>query len=292
MLMLDPLATFQRAAAAARGLYFGLSLVPGLLLPAILVLCAVAPVVWCSRICPLGYGLELLGRLRREKPRAVFLRTRRHLLAGLAVGIPVGLLGRWWIRSRSQQADVPILPPGAKDAETFAAACIRCYACVQVCPTRVLRPIGLAGRSPAQWFQPEVVCSATAAAAEGYCTETCTNCSNVCPTGAIRPLSLPQKRQRKIATAEVIRSACLAWSDGQYCMVCQEFCPYHAIETDEDAQGLPRPIIRADRCRGCGFCFHVCPAIREGKAIRLHGLAEQADIDDGYADLFAARASR
>lgn len=286
-LSLDPLAMFPRFVAVVCGVYLGLSLVPGLLLPIVLVLCAVQPMVWCSHICPLGYALERLRLPGRVKRPAVFLPTRRHLLAGLAFGVPAALLARWSVRSRRGQGDAPILPPGAENAEQFAAACVRCYACTAACPTRILRPVGPAGRSAAQWFQPEVVFSPAAGPEEGYCLETCTRCSAVCPTAALRPLSLRQKRQRKIASAEVIRDACLAWADGRHCMVCQEFCPYRAIETDESPAGLPRPVIREDTCRGCGLCYHVCPARRKGKAIRIRGGNEQTEIHDGYADLFA-----
>ncbi|MBN1555430.1 MAG: 4Fe-4S binding protein [Phycisphaerae bacterium] len=286
LLMLDPLATFQRAAAAARGVYFGLSLVPGLLLPVLLVLCVVQPMIWCTHICPLGYGLELLQRLRRDKPRQVFQRTRRHLLIGLAVGVPVGLLGRWAFRRRVQTPRTPILPPGAKDEENFAATCIRCYACVSACPMRILQPVGPADRMLGQWFQPEVVYKPSAGEDEGYCEETCTICTNVCPTGAIRTLTLHQKRQRKIGTAKVIREACLAWADNRDCMVCQEHCSYGVIETEWNESETPRPIIREDICRGCGQCYHACPAVRQGKAIRIQGVKEQTEINDGYADLF------
>lgn len=288
LLVFDPLATFQRVGPWVQGLYFGASLVPGLILPALLILCAVQPLVWCTHICPLGYGLGLMQRLRRDKPRTTFLRTRRHLLIGLAVGIPAGLLGKMWLRKNPAAEKTPILPPGVKDAEDFAGTCIRCYACVSACPTRIIRPAGVANRTLGQWFQAEVVYSPSAKDDKGYCIESCTACTNVCPTGAIQKLSLRQKRQQKIGTAEVIRSACLAWADNQYCMVCQEHCPYAAIETAGDSQGqrVPRPIIRPEVCRGCGQCHQTCPAVRQGKAIRLTGVKEQTQIDDGYAEMF------
>ncbi len=289
LLWLDPLSTFQRVGPWVRGVYFGASLVPGLVLPALLVLSVFQPMVWCTHICPLGYGLELMQRIRKDKPRVTFQRTRRHLLIGLAAGIPLGILGKHWLRNNANAAGAaPILPPGAKDPADFAGTCIRCYACVSACPMHIIRPAGVADRAFSQWFEPEVVYSPTAAENRGYCTEGCSLCSSVCPTGAIQTLSLRQKRQQKIGTAEVIHSACLAWADNQYCMVCQEHCPYGAIDIvgGESDQRVPRPRIREDLCRGCGQCYHVCPAIRAGKAIRITGVNEQTQIDDGYADLF------
>ena len=99
------------------------------------------------------------------------------------------------------------------------------------------------------------------------------------------PLALREKRQRKTGTAEVIRTACLSWTDEEDCIVCQEYCPYFAIDLDESEEGLPRPVVNADICRGCGVCEHVCPAVRAGKAIIVHGVREQSHIDDDYADL-------
>lgn len=295
LLWFDPLATFQRVGPWIQGLYYTAALVPGLLLPALLILCVIQPMVWCTHICPLGYGLELMQRLRKDKPHTTFLRTRRHLLIGLAVGIPAGLLGRWHIRKASAAGKNPILPPGANDPEHFAGTCIRCYACVSACPMRIIQPAGPSDRRLHQWFQPEVKYLPTVGGDMGYCLETCTNCSNVCPTGAIRSLTLRQKRQRKIGTAEVIRTACLAWADNEYCMVCQEHCPYGAIETAGGREGLgggrgagsvSRPVIRPDLCRGCGQCYQTCPAVKQGKAIRMLGVTEQSEIHDGYADWF------
>jgi len=148
--------------------------------------------------------------------------------------------------------------------------CTRCYACVNVCPTGVLR-VGWprSGRALLGWFQPELDAEA------GACEEFCQACTRVCPTGAIRSLSEAEKRGRQIGVAQVRREACLAWTDGETCMVCQEFCPYHAIETDASAEGIPRPVVNPEQCRGCGYCQKECPSVRLGKAIHVHGLSEQ-----------------
>jgi ferredoxin len=286
-LFLDPLATFNRLTPLLSGACTRASWVLGLVVLALLILGAVQPMIWCTHLCPLGYCFELAHALPRKGPRAVFSSTRRSILAGVIIGLPLAGLARRFLFTPSAASAMPVLPPGAKDVETFAAVCTRCYACLNVCPTRIIQVSAPAGRALGQWYEPEVkYFDGPSWPGHGYCPESCTKCSQVCPTGALTPLMLKQKRQRRIGTARVIRDACLAWADGQYCMVCQEHCPYRAIESDEDANLVPRPVVKAETCRGCGFCHSVCPAVRAGKAIVIDGLHAQTISDDGYADLF------
>ena len=42
-------------------------------------------------------------------------------------------------------------------------------------------------------------------------------------------------------------------------MQCAAACPYGAVEEMESG-GVPCPVVRPDRCRGCGACQTVCPA--------------------------------
>lgn len=284
---LDPLATFSRLTPLASGTYTLASLVPGLVVPAMLVLGAVQPMIWCTHLCPLGYCFELAYSLRRRGPRAVFSSTRRSILAGAIIGLPLAGLARRFLFTPAAASALPVLPPGAKDVETFAAVCVRCYACVNACPTRIIQVPAPAGRAIGHWFAPEVqYFDGPSWPGHGYCPESCTKCSQVCPTGALTPLMLKAKRQRRIGTARVIRDACLAWTDGEHCMVCQEHCAYRAIESDEDEKLIPRPVVMEETCRGCGFCHSVCPAVRAGKAIVIDGLPAQIISNDGYADLF------
>jgi len=48
-------------------------------------------------------------------------------------------------------------------------------------------------------------------------------------------------------------------------MVCDEYCPYHAVKIIEH-NGVNCPEVDPDICRGCGLCQTVCPAVPE-KAI-------------------------
>jgi len=119
------------------------------------------------------------------------------------------------------------------------------------------------------WFAPEMD------ADKGVCEQYCNKCGTVCPTGAISFLTEEAKQKLQIGIAEVIRPACLAWTDKEHCMVCQEFCPYGAIKIDEGPDGIPRPIVKEDVCRGCGACQNACPAVRQGKAILIRGVEKQ-----------------
>jgi len=274
LLFLDPLATFNRLTLLTRGIYSAAWLVPGLILPALLLLGFIQPMIWCSHLCPLGYFLGLCGRAGKRRPaaRGGAGRTRREVLAGLLVGIPLAAVLRRFLLVKKSYPKPPILPPGAEDNETFAALCSRCYACVDVCPTRVIQVRWPAGRALGQFFQPEL------AVDETYCRDDCNRCSRICPTGAIGALTLAQKRSRQIGLAVVTRSACLAWADGESCTLCQAACPYGAIETGFNEGGVRSPIVNPDVCRGCGRCQNVCPAVREGKAIIVHGVERQRQL--------------
>jgi heterodisulfide reductase subunit A-like polyferredoxin len=60
-------------------------------------------------------------------------------------------------------------------------------------------------------------------------------------------------------------------------MVCQEFCPYQAIDIVDD-RGINCPEVDESLCRGCGACQSQCPAIPE-RAIVVRGMADQELIE-------------
>jgi ferredoxin len=90
------------------------------------------------------------------------------------------------------------------------------------------------------------------------CEQQCNVCGQVCPTGAIRPLPLDERIHAKIGTAILRRERCLVWEQDKTCLVCDEICPYDAIEFRE-AEGMRRPFVTENRCNGCGQCEYVCP---------------------------------
>ena len=111
-----------------------------------------------------------------------------------------------------------------------------------------------------------------------YCEQYCNACLQVCPTGAIQSLSMERKQQQRIATASIIREACLAWEDRLECVACDEFCGYNAIEMRTGRDGIPKPIVNQKKCRGCGACRNICPATREGNAVKIDPLYTQEVI--------------
>ncbi|MFV1957904.1 MAG: 4Fe-4S dicluster domain-containing protein, partial [Planctomycetota bacterium] len=173
-------------------------------------------------------------------------------------------------------------PPASLPETEFLSRCIKCDACLNVCPTNVLQPAGLQAGFAGLW-------SPVLDMRNGYCDVTCTLCGYVCPTGAIERLT-PAERQGleprpdgtsgpvRIGTASYDRGRCLPWAMDRQCVVCEEVCPVSpkAIFTREadvvDRKGvkkrLKRPYVDPETCVGCGICEHLCP-IRGPAAIRV-----------------------
>jgi len=152
-----------------------------------------------------------------------------------------------------------VRPPGAVEEEYFTRLCIRCGACVQVCPTKAIvlatfedgidvvdtpkiDPI----MGPCEFYR-------------GRCEET-QLCSEICPTGALQSVN---REEVQMGTVELIRDICIA-EEGKECVVCDEMCPIpEAVEIDEEL----KPIFFDEECVGCGICVNNCPA--EPKALFL-----------------------
>lgn len=280
LLFLDPLSTFNRLTPLLTGTYTVASLVPGLLLPIVLLLGVFQPMIWCTHVCPLGYAFELARSIRRE-PKRTFLNSRRQVLSGLLLGAPLAGLTRWLLLKKDRYDRAPVLPPGADGMEAFAAACTRCYACVDACPYGLIRVRFDLDRAVGQLFQPELhYLDSETGVPCGYCPEWCNACTKVCPAGAIRPLAPDEKRHRQVGVAKVVREACLAWEDKEDCSVCQEVCPYQAVTLEHTPDGRAQPTVDKDLCRGCGACYSNCPAIRAGKAIFVTGVEQQRQVAD------------
>ncbi len=213
----------------------------------------------------------------RLKPIPTKTPSRRSFMAAAGVGATAALLARTEAASPLTAAGVGappsrhlLRPPGAPPEPEFLARCIRCGACMAVCPTNTLQPI---------WFRGGVagVFSPVVSPVIGACEPSCNACGFACPTGALRALVLSEKHAAKLGSARVLRYKCLAWEEQRQCLVCDEVCPYDAI-TLEPVPGNPVrvPFVDERRCVGCGFCEHHCPVraqraiiVEPGGAIRL-----------------------
>lgn len=242
----------------------------------------------CMSACPEGaIEYRFLPSQATERGASPDLTRRRALTAAGAGVVGVSLLATS-VSSRNTPSPRVIRPPGALPEADFLAKCIKCGACMKVCPTNVLQPAGLEGGFEGLWT-PILVNEI------GYCEPTCTRCGRHCPTGAIRPLShaervglAPYGRAIRIGTAFVDRGRCLPWANGIPCIVCEEVCPVSPksisvekisvfVGTTQDH--TPRrvnvlvPYVNPERCIGCGVCENRCPVAGK-RAIRVSSVGE------------------
>jgi polyferredoxin len=175
-----------------------------------------------------------------------------------------------------------IRPPGTLPEEEFLARCIKCDACLNVCPTNVLHPAGLEAGFEGIWT-PKLDFRT------GYCDVSCTLCGTVCPTGAIHRLTPAQRNGQetredgrkvveRIGTAAYDRGRCLPWAMDLPCVVCEEVCPTspkaivsrkeRVTTRDGGKKVMQRPYVDPELCVGCGICEKECP-VRGPAAIRV-----------------------
>ncbi len=195
--------------------------------------------------------------------------SRRGFITSVGLGIITAPLFKTEVFAKLNQAKV-IRPPGAIPEKNFVDTCIRCGECIKLCPTRGLQPIifqkGISGL-----FSPQLV------ARLGGCERHCNGCGQVCPTGAIRSLPLEEKDYVKVGTAVIHKEMCLAWEQDKVCLICDEACPYNAIDSKlVDILGvkLVRPFINEELCTGCGICESRCP-INGPSAIEVLPIGEE-----------------
>lgn len=264
----DPLCIFNGFFAAWREPLTWLSAATASGFILIIIASLIAPNIWCHRLCPLG-GLEewltQLGKMfktgtqmsKSEHAAAPSLdaKTRRRAFLGIAIGGATGLLGR---KALPAARSGGIRPPGAMDG-AFNALCARCGNCMKACPYDLIQPdLGTTGVDGL--LTPVLAFRSRNPDQEQFCFQECVDCTKVCPTGALRPLTVAQKQQVAIGTARLDKKKCIAWEKGEYCVVCQEFCPYQAI-TEVEQNGVMCPVIEKGKCRGCGACESQCPAL-------------------------------
>lgn len=209
----------------------------------------------------LAFSRPKAAEIPVDPSRRAFLLRGGVLVAGLAAGAVLVRTGL------SRLAELPrrfgILPPGAQDAERFAAKCTSCQLCTANCPKKIIVPAP-GGTGPVSLDLNR-----------GVCRYNCNLCSQLCPTGAIRPLTLKEKQLTKIAEAKFNPRNCIVFQEEEECGRCASACPAHAITLRDN--GTPRPVNTA-LCIGCGACQMVCPAPE--KAMTVHEIEKQVTLPE------------
>jgi len=243
--LLDPLVIFTRAITLN-------SLLPVMILLAIIILSGLSYRLWCNYLCPLGalisLFLELRGKLLTTRKQTDFKRREfiKALFLLMPLQISVAIKTRRWQRL--------LRPPGSLKEELFLLGCLRCGACVKICPTKVIEPASL-NNGIYNFWSPKLNYE------KSYCAfDLCFLCYKVCPTEVIRN---PYGKKVKIGIARVDREKCLVWSKNISCFICEEVCPKHAVYR------APGPAVNEELCVGCGLCENRCPATPQ-KAIVVY----------------------
>lgn len=184
---------------------------------------------------------------------------RRQFLGLLGAGL--GSLPLWPGSASAKLLQSPVAtnalrPPGSVPEEIFAAKCIRCGRCVEVCPYRSILMLdiraGIFAGTPLVRVA-EIPCYL------------CMKCVDVCPTGSLRRI---RQEDTRMGLAVINRFHCAAWIGTTLCRTCYDKCPYaeKAIRLDQ-----LRPVINEAVCTGCGLCTNACPvtAADGGKAVNI-----------------------
>ncbi|HSK09856.1 MAG TPA: 4Fe-4S binding protein [Vicinamibacterales bacterium] len=254
----------------------------------------------CVGQCPtsgleFGFGRPPAPGAMTEVPQL----QRRRLLTGVVAGAALVPLMRSTTGFAVEADPRLIRPPGALDEPHFLERCIRCGACMKVCPNNALHPTFLEGGLEAMWT-PVIVPRV------GYCEPNCVLCSTVCPTGAIWELSVAEKLGRpagataasepapaegnpagpgpvKIGTAFYDQGRCLPWAMATDCIVCEEWCPTspkaiflvetEVVDAEANTKTVRRPFVDAKRCIGCGACEYACP-VKDRPAVYITSVGE------------------
>ncbi len=198
----------------------------------------------------------------------LFLPSRRQFILSGAAGAGLALTGLTGLNSLygkpgpGQVAPEGLVrPPGSVPEMDFLSRCVRCGECMSACPTNTLQPV---------WFQAGVIglFSPALTPRRGFCNPECHNCGLVCPTEAITHLNMEERIWAKTGTAMINRQKCLAWEEQKPCLVCDEVCPFKAVEFRRvEGNIVAVPEVNETKCAGCGYCEHYCPVQNQAAII-------------------------
>lgn len=241
----------------------------------------------CTGECPEG-ALSFKFFPGRETIVAGPDLTKRNVITSIAFGAAVVPLLRSEAGLDVNYSSKLVRPPGAIEEKDFLSKCVKCGACMKVCPNNALHPTLFEAGFEGMW-SPILI------ARIGYCEPSCTLCSTVCPTGAIHEISPAEKgwvklkeedknsNPVKIGMAFIDRGRCLPWGMNNSCIVCEEWCPTSpksiyldeadSFKRDGEMVHLKRPVVDPALCIGCGACEYACP-IEDKPAISITSIGE------------------
>lgn len=215
---------------------------------------------------------------------------RRRVITSIAAGVSMLPLLRSTTGLEVARHARLIRPPGALDEKHFLERCIRCGACMKVCPNNALHPTFLEAGLEGIW-SPMLVPRI------GYCEPSCVLCGQVCPTGAIWEITQEEKLGTaqetddnrtsgtpiKLGTAFYDRGRCLPWAMATECIVCEEWCPTspkavylkpaEVVDSEGRTKVIRQPYINPERCTGCGACEFACP-VQDRPAVYVTSIGE------------------
>ena len=159
--------------------------------------------------------------------------------------------------SKISKKKVYLRPPGAVEEALFISLCTRCDECIKVCPHQCIRYADSdTGLGTAVIVAREAACR--------LCSDL--PCIEACKTGALKHVD--NIRDVKMGVAVIDKARCLDYAEEQFscCQQCYRQCPF-----PDDAICLEdsRPVIRGEKCVGCGICENVCQSINSPSAIRV-----------------------
>lgn len=232
----------------------------------------------CTEVCTthdikIGFSWAVKPKLHDTD---LLVNRRKFIYSGMA-GLVSATVLKAGLHNRRNMDGRYVRPPGSVEEDKFLAQCIRCSECMKVCPTNALQPSSMIAGMDTVWT-PRLV------PRSGACEEKCNLCGQVCPTQAIRKLPLKEKSYVKLGTAVIDRHRCVAWEQEQLCLICDEICPYDAIEFKINTTytaTLKRPFVLEDKCTGCGWCENKCPTYGRG-AIEIYSIGEERKSDGRY----------
>ena len=227
----------------------------------------------CATVCPAdAISFEAV----RPDQDIAFNPARRGLIFSGLGGIFTGLTAGSAVTLKTTDGEL-LRPPGALVEKDFLDTCLRCAECMKACPTHALQPSFLQAGFEG-FFTPILVPGI------GACEEQCNLCGQICPTGAIRNLTLEEKQYAVIGNASIKRNLCIAWEQGKVCLICDEVCPYDAVEFKlvvDEIGAIKRPFVIEDKCIGCGQCEKGCP-VHGPKAIYVTPINEVRKNSGSY----------